>query len=121
MAKVSEEAKRKYSEKIKVYKKLIEDHLQKEKQILQILKNDDTGSGFKKLMLVNDTLDIVSYYVLMNELSLVLLGIKNENFLNDGRKACFKALIYLEEVFTDYLDVPFSEYEESLEAGIPCL
>ncbi|MBI9097025.1 MAG: hypothetical protein JEY91_01040 [Spirochaetaceae bacterium] len=116
MAKVSEEAKRKYSEKIKAYKKMVDDQLQKERQILQILKNDDTGAGFKKLMLANEILNIVSYYVLMNELSLALLGIKNEAFLNDGRKACFKALIYLEEVFTDYLDVPYSEYEDHLEA-----
>jgi len=116
MARVSEVAKKKYSEKIKVYKKLVDDQLQKEQQILQILKNDDTGAGFKKLMLANETLNVVSYYVLMNELSLSLLGIKNEAFLNDGRKSCFKVLIYLEEVFTDYLDVPYSEYEENLEA-----
>lgn len=114
MAKVSEAAKKKYSEKIKVYKKLVDDQLQKEKQILQILKNDDTGSAFKKLMLADEILNIVSYYLLMNELSLSLLGIKNEAFLNDGRKACFKALIYLEEVYTDFLDVPYSEYEENL-------
>lgn len=116
MAKVSEEAKKKYSEKIKVYKKLVEDQLLKEKQILLMLKNDDTGAGFKKLMLANENLNVVSNYVLMNELSLALLGIKNEAFLNDGRKACFKALIYLEEVFTDFLDVPYSEYEGNLEA-----
>lgn len=116
MAKVSEEAKRKYSEKIKAYKKMVEDQLQKEQQIKQIIKNDDSGAGFKKLMLANETLNVVSYYLLMNELSLALLGIKNEAFLNDGRKACFKALIYLEEVFTDYLDVPYSEYEDNLEA-----
>lgn len=116
MAKVSEEAKRKYSEKIKAYKKKVEDQLQKEQQIQQILKNDETGAGFKKLMLANDTLNVVSYYILMNELSLALLGIKNEAFLNDGRKACFKALIYLEDVFSDFLDVPYSEYEEKLDA-----
>ena len=47
MAKVSDEAKRKYSDKIKVYKKMVEDQIQKEKQILQILKNDETGSGLR--------------------------------------------------------------------------
>ena len=88
MAKVSEVAKKKYSEKIKVYKKLVDDQLQKEQQILQILKNDDTGSAFKKLMLANEILNVVSYYLLMNELSLSLLGIKNEAFLNEGRKSC---------------------------------
>ncbi|MDA3808763.1 MAG: hypothetical protein PF518_00395 [Spirochaetaceae bacterium] len=116
MAKVSELAKKKYSEKIKVYKKLVDDQLQKEQHILQILKNDDSGAVFKKLMLANEILNVVSYYILMNELSLSLLGIKNEAFLNDGRKSCFKALIYLEEVFTDYLDVPYSEYEDRIEA-----
>lgn len=116
MAKVSEEAKKKYSEKIKEYKKMVEEQLLREQQILQILKNDETGAGFKKLMLANDSLNVVSYFLLMNELSLALLGIKNEAFLNDGRKACFKALIYLEEVFSDYLDVPYSDYEDRLEA-----
>ncbi|MBN2655416.1 MAG: hypothetical protein JXR86_00030 [Spirochaetales bacterium] len=115
MAKVSEEAKRKYSEKIKVYKKKIDDQLLSEQQILQILKSDDKGAGYKKLMLANETLNVVSYYLLMNELSLALLGIKNDAFINEGRKACFKALIYLEEVFSDYLDVPYSEYEDKLE------
>lgn len=116
MAKVSEEAKKKYSEKIKVYKKKVEDKLQKEQQILQILKNDENASGFKKLMLADEALNVVSYYLLMNELSLALLGIKNEAFLNEGRKSCFKALIYLEDVFSDYLDVPYSDYEDRLEA-----
>ncbi len=114
MAKVSEVARKKYSEKIKVYKKKIEVQLLKEKQILQIIKNDDTGASFKKLMLADENLDVVSFYLLMNSLSLSLLGIKNETYLNDGRKACFKTLIYLEEVFTDFLDVPFSEYEEKI-------
>ncbi|MBB6481986.1 hypothetical protein [Spirochaeta isovalerica] len=115
MARVSEEAKRKYSEKIKVYKKKIDDQLQSEQQILQMLKSDDKGAGYKKLMLANETLNVVSYYLLMNELSLALLGIKNDAYINEGRKACFKALIYLEEVFSDYLDVPYSEYEDKLE------
>ena len=44
MAKVSDVAKKKYSEKIKVYKKKIEDQLLKEKQIMQILRNDETGA-----------------------------------------------------------------------------
>ena len=114
MAKVSDVAKKKYSEKIKVYKKKIEDQLLKEKQIMQILRNDETGASFKKLMLANENLNIVSYYILMNALSLTLLGIKNENYLNDARKACFKALIYLEEVFSDFLDVPYSDYEDFL-------
>ena len=51
----------------------------------------------------------------MNKVSTELLGLKNEELLNKARKACYKSIIYLEKVVSDYIDVPFSEYEEKLE------
>ena len=51
----------------------------------------------------------------MNELSLVILGIKNDAFLNDARKSCYKAIIYLEEAVSSLIDAPFAEYENHLE------
>jgi hypothetical protein len=50
----------------------------------------------------------------MNSLSVALLGVKNEAFLNEARKGCYKCIIYLEEAVTPFVDVPFSEYEEHL-------
>jgi hypothetical protein len=115
VAKVSEEAKRRYNEKIQEYKATVEKMRNKEKTVLSVLENDEHGAPYKRITLADESLNMVSYYLLMNELSLNLLGIKNESFLNEARKTIYKSIIYIEEVASDYVDVPFSEYEERLE------
>jgi hypothetical protein len=42
------------------------------------------------------------------------LKVKNEEALNDARKSLYKAVIYLEEIVTNYIDAPYSDYEENL-------
>lgn len=114
MAKVSEEAKRRYNEKIKEYKATVDKYLQHEKNVQNIIEKDDHGAPFKRITLADEALNSLSYYLLMNELSLTLLGIKNESFLNEARKTLYKSIIYIEEVVSDYVDAPFSDYEEKL-------
>ncbi len=116
MAKVSNEAKQRYYEKIKEYKSKVEKIQQHEKGILSTINDEEEGQAYKRLLLAEESLNMVSYYLLMNELSLSLLGIKNEGFLNEARKTCYKSIIYLEEIVTSYIDVPYSEYEKKLEA-----
>jgi len=41
---------------------------------------------------------------------------RNEDALNDARKALYKGIIYLEEIVSNYLDAPYSDYAEKLEA-----
>jgi hypothetical protein len=43
-----------------------------------------------------------------------MLKLRNEEALNDGRKSLYKAVIYLEEVVSNLVDAPFSDYEEKL-------
>ncbi len=116
MAKISAEAKKRYSEKIKEYKNKIELMLQFEKGTLQQIKSNIPGSNYKRLSLSNNSLNILSNYILMNELSVSLLGIKNDAYLNEARKCCYKSIIYLEEVVSTGIDVPFSDYEEGLNS-----
>ena len=47
---------------------------------------------------------------------ITLLGIKNEDSLSEARKSVGRAIKYLEDIVTGYVDAPFSEYEQSLEA-----
>jgi hypothetical protein len=42
--------------------------------------------------------------------------VKNEAFLNEGRKCIYKAIIYLEEIVSASIDAPFSDYEEGLDS-----
>ena len=114
MGKISAEAKRRYFERVKEYKSVIDQILHRESSLLSSLKSDEKGADYKRLTLANDSLDLVSYHILMNSLSVALLGVKNEAFLNDARKGCYKSIIYLEEAVTPFIDVPFADYEEHL-------
>lgn len=116
MAKISNEAKKIYFERIAPYKKIINNSLVQESRIEAMLTSSDPGDVYKRLDLAADNLKTISFYVIMNTLSVSLLGMKNDAALNDARKTCYKALINLERVFTNFVDVPFSEYKDALGA-----
>ena len=71
----------------------------------------DRSSHNTRFDLAEDCLKIVSYYIAMYSLSVAELGVKNENYLNEGRKRTYKAIIYIEQVVSSRIDVPFSDYE----------
>jgi hypothetical protein len=116
MGKVSAEARKKYLDRINAYKEKAEEILKKEAIVLQVLEKDDTGQQYKQIRLADANLNLASYYLIMNDLSKAMLGVKNESFLNNARKTCYKVIIYLEKVVTSLLDVPFADYEKELEA-----
>jgi hypothetical protein len=115
MGKITQEQRNRYFEKVKDYRKTIEAGLAKEKTLLDLLAKDDTGAGYKRLKLASDALDLCSWYILVNTSSVALLGIKNEDYLLEARKTLVRAMKYLEDTVTAYLDVPFSDYEGKLE------
>lgn len=114
MAKVSDEARKKYFERIGAFKKSAAEILEKEERIENIIAGGDPGAEYKRIVLAQDNLILASQYLIINNLSVALLGVKNETSLNDARRACYKILINLEKVFTNFVDVPFSEYENAL-------
>lgn len=115
MAKISGEAKSRYFDKVKEYKQETETILAREKNLASTVRGDDPSAQYKRLTLARERLNLASYYLLLNRLSVGLLGVKNEAFLNDGRKSCYQAVIYLEEVVSNRLDAPFSDYSEFLD------
>jgi hypothetical protein len=115
MGKITQEQRNRYFEKVKEHRKTIEAGLAKEKTLLDLLANDDAGAGYKRLKLSNDALDLCSWYMLVNSLSVSLLSIKNEDYLLEARKTLVRAIKYLEDTVSNYIDVPFSDYEAKLE------
>jgi hypothetical protein len=115
MGKITQEQRNRYFEKVKEQRKTIEAGLAKEKTLLDLLAKDESGSGYKHLKLANDALDLCSWYILVNTLSVSLLGIKNEDYLLEARKTLVRAIKYLEDTVSGYLDVPYSDYEAKLE------
>lgn len=115
MKKPSEEARRRYTDYIKGYKSAIDAALDREKKVREDIASGVEGASFKRLALADDNLNLVAQFLLMNSLSLSFLGVKNELYLNEGRKCIYKALIALEEIVSPMIDAPFSDYGQGLE------
>ncbi len=116
MGKVSAEAKRTYAEKVRVYKQEIDQILQREKSLLQVIEKSDDDQPFKRIALAEDRLNLAAHYLLLNRISVAMLGIKNEAFLNDARRSCYESIIHMEKVVTDGIDTPFSDLDEVWES-----
>jgi hypothetical protein len=114
MAKISSEERHKYFERIKPYKETVDKILKQEQATLMVIKKDHTGAAFKRITLVDEMLNLTSNYMVLNGISQSVLKVKNEDALNDGRKSLYKSVIYLEEIVSNYVDAPFSDYEEKL-------
>jgi hypothetical protein len=115
MARVTEQDRHTYKEKVKSYNAMIETLIKAEKNSPASHKHENTTeTALGKITLADEMLNLASNYIAINGVSQVVLRTKNEEALNDGRKALYKAVIYLEDVVTNYVDAPFSDYEDKL-------
>lgn len=114
MGKISEQARTIYNGRIIKYKKEIEDVLKKEADFEFNVKTKKISERieYERIAMANEILSVVACYLLLNKLSIQFLCIKNENFLNEARKACYRILIHLERAVTGAVDIPFSELAE---------
>ena len=115
MAKISNEARQRYFERIQEHKHAVEAIVQREQSLLRVAKAESEVDPYKYLTLADERLNIASYLMLKNLLSLTLLGVKNEAFLNEARKSCYQSVIYLEEVVSNQVDVPFTDLGDLLD------
>jgi hypothetical protein len=56
--------------------------------------------------------NLVSNYIVLSDVSRVVLKIRNEEALDAGRKTMYRGIIYLEQIVGCLVDAPFSEYED---------
>ncbi|MCR5723728.1 MAG: hypothetical protein K6G80_01425 [Treponema sp.] len=114
MAKVSEARRQEFQERSDPYQKQINESLKKEKEIIATLSRDNASVAYKKIMLCELMISVATTYIAMNNLSVELLDVKNNDMLNEARKILYKAIIYLEEIVTPSIDVQYSEIEEKV-------
>ena len=107
MSKISEESRQELAEAIKPYQEKISSLLSQEKGTLSSLDSKSPELPYKKVQLCEDMIYISTLYMAQNELSLKILGVKNNDALNDARKIIYKAIIYLEDIVTNIIDVPY--------------
>jgi len=105
-----------YYEKVKPYTTMIKALLDTEKKLVMETKKNPSTASIQKLALADEMLNLASYYIVVSGMSHAVLKSKNEEALNDARKSLYKAVIYLEEVVSNYIDAPFHDYEEKLLA-----
>lgn len=118
---ISVENREDFKLKSEPYKTKIQECLNKEKEMLAIMSHDNSGLGYKRIILCESMIEIATYYIAINALSVELLKTKNNDALNDARKILYKAIIYLEETVSNFVDVQYSEIEDKLAeiANIP--
>jgi hypothetical protein len=115
VAKVSDLDRQKYhGEKTTPYQMAIKTLLNQEDSILAIIKTGAPGAALRRLTLTEHMLSVVSNYLVLSGISMSMLKLRNEEALNEARKCLYKAVIYMEEVVSPYLDVPYSDYENKL-------
>ena len=93
MAKIATESRELFNSKSKTFRDLIDKSLEKEKSILNLMKTDTSGVSYKKLLLTEEMIYITTLYLTINNLSVEILGPKNTDALNEGRKTLYKAII----------------------------
>ena len=114
MAKIAAEARDDFNAKSEPYKQEIEKSLKKEKEILSSMTADRSEAAYRRILLAEEMIYIATIYLTINNLSEELLAVKNTDALNESRKTLYKAVIYLEEIVTNLIDAPYSEYEDAL-------
>lgn len=106
--------KSEYNEKIQIYKSDIEKIDDKMKDLQKQLSNENM-KNYARLSIANLYLNKINVLCKMSDISLQLLNVKNEGFLNQARKDCYKVISILEEIATPYIDNPLSDNSEHLE------
>ena len=108
--------RRQYNERIASCLAAVKDTLNREQNLLHGIKTEPDGAPTGQLSLVEEMLNLSSYYLVMNGISQALLNQKNEEALNEARKSLYKSIIYLEGIVSALVDAPLSDYEERLAA-----
>ncbi|OJF75713.1 MAG: hypothetical protein BKP49_10990 [Treponema sp. CETP13] len=116
MAQITIEKRKDFEEKSKVYRDGITEINKLEKETILQINRDPTNSGYKKMALIEKLIYSATLSIAINALSLEVLDTKNNEALNDARKILYKTVIYLEEIVTNLVDAPFSDYAQKLEA-----
>jgi hypothetical protein len=109
-----------YAEKTSRYNSVINELLKLEGTMLSSGQDDPEKAAKNKLELSEKMLDLESYYLVLNSLSVIIFKRKNVNAINEARKSLSRAMNYAENAVTNRVDALYSEYKDHVEklAGV---
>ncbi len=106
--------KMEFAEKSSEIKKQIDDLNKKVQELLKGLATSGPLMNYKKIIIANLYMNIVFLYLKLNNLSLEILGIKNEMHLDNSKKIAYRFIALLEEIVGKFVDIPYSELKDKL-------
>jgi hypothetical protein len=115
MARISQEARDRYSNHVRQYELQVEALLKREKGVLASISRDPTGAAYKRFALADQRLNVASIYLILNRISVSMLRVKNQNYIREALRCLYQSLMFVEEVVSNIVDAPFSEYAERLQ------
>lgn len=111
---VSEEARKDFNESIRPIKEQINGLIKKDKDESFALRNQKEGVELKKIALAEQMIYLATVQMSINNISVEMLEVKNNDILNDARKSLYKAIIYLEDVVSNTVDCSYSDIESKI-------
>ncbi|GHV82182.1 hypothetical protein AGMMS49991_07400 [Spirochaetia bacterium] len=114
MIKVTDQMRRQCDEALKIYQVRTGEFLKREAAALAVIAKNEEDTVPLRLALVEDMLNLASYFIVMGKISQALLEVRDEDALNNGRKALYKGVMYLESLVSNFVDAPFSDYEKKV-------
>ena len=104
-----------FNDEIKDITRSIEEYYKKVREIEVKKKKMQNIEGYYNIEKADFLMKIISLYIKMNDLSLEMLRIKNEKFLNEARKEFYKVLQAMESVVGSDIDRSLKENDSYLE------
>lgn len=116
MAKITAEMRSELDSAVTSYENRIKAIEKKEKAVIDEIKKTKENAETKKIAITADLLFLSSLYMAKSALSEKIINAKNNDALNDSRKVLYRAVIYLEDAVTNFIDVPYSDLIKNWEA-----
>ncbi len=111
---VSKAEKAAYNDEIKDIKKQVDNYNSVIRDILVRKKKMPRIAGYYNLEIATRQMDIIDCCLKINDLSVEMLGLKNEPFLNNARKEFYKILQEIEEIVGNQIDRSLRENDDYL-------
>lgn len=112
---VTKAEKAAYNDYVKSYKADIEESKKIQRELETKKKKMPNIEGYLNIEMILQSLKIIVLYLQMNDSSVEMLNVRNEKFLNEGRKEYYKVLQLMEETAGTDIDRSLKENEEYLE------
>lgn len=113
----SPQARALYSKKELEFKEVLQQSKQYIKNMEEEIKKNegDNFNLYRTIAVANEYLNMVSLYIQITEDMESLKGVKNETYLNEGRKAFYSVMLNIEKIFTDIINLEPTEIQENVE------